>query len=189
MSHAAVFMDRDGVINEDRAYVHRVEDFAWIAGVKEALGILRGKGYLLVLVTNQAGIAYGYYALEDYLTLTGWMQQELARENLAFDGVYFCPHHPTKGQAPYLASCRCRKPGTGMLEEARRDLDISFADSYMVGDRMTDVETDRNAGCRQSFLVTTGKPLPDFQGATPDFVRRDLLAVATELPEAGLQHA
>ncbi len=182
MKRSAVFLDRDGVINEDRAFVHRIEDFVYIAGVREALKIIKSKGYLTVLVTNQAGIAYGYYTEEDYRILTDWMQKDLGSDSLEFDGVYFCPHHPTKGNAPYLQSCRCRKPETGMLLQASADLDIDFAGSYMVGDRMSDVETGRRAGCAGSYLVSTGKPLPDFDGGIPDFVKRDLLQVARELP-------
>ncbi len=182
MKKAAVFLDRDGVINEDHAFVHKIEDFVYIDGVKEALKIIKSKGYLSILVTNQAGIAYGYYTEEDYRILTDWMQNDLKTDSIEFDGIYFCPHHPEKGYPPYLMKCGCRKPETGMLIKAVEDFDIDLSSSFMVGDRMSDVETGVRAGCRGSFLVSTGKPLPHFTGNQPDFVRKNLLEVAMELP-------
>ncbi len=185
MGGRAVFLDRDGVINQERDYVHRKEDFVFLPGVPEALGRFHELGWLTVLVTNQAGIAYGYYSPEDFLVLSAWMQGELAPFNAAFDGIFFCPHHPEKGQGEYLCSCPSRKPGPGMLLTAARRLDIDLPSSVMIGDRMGDVEAGRRAGCRMSYLVSTGKPLPDFPEGAPDFLRSSLADIAGELPRAG----
>lgn len=180
--YSAIFLDRDGVINVDHGFVHQIEKFDFLPGVKDALRIMKVKGYLLILVTNQAGIAYGYYTEEDHLKLDSYMQEELRKEGLAFDATYFCPHHSTKGIGKYRVECECRKPKPGMLLNACREFNIDIKTSYMVGDRMTDIEAGRNAGCVDSFLVKTGKPLPNFGEDLPNFVKDDLLEVAKFIP-------
>ena len=149
----AVFLDRDGVINKDFGYVHRWEDFEFIPGSIEAMRKLQDSGYALVIVTNQSGLARGFYTQQQYHQLTETYVQYLAAQRVFLDGVYFCPHHP-KGAVPSLAKeCDCRKPAPGMFHKAARELDISLSDSLMIGDKSSDVEAARAAGVGHIFSV------------------------------------
>ena len=139
MAKIAVFLDRDGVINQDTGYVSCVDDFHFIDGTIEALQILKKKGYCLVVVTNQSGIARGYFTEEQFMSLTEWMDWSLADRDVDLDGIYFCPHHPTAGVGEYRQECNCRKPAPGMLLDAAKDLKIDLANSYMVGDKAGDL--------------------------------------------------
>ena len=118
----AAFLDRDGVINIDRAYVHKIEDFDWVPGALEAARALSDAGYLIVVVTNQSGIGRGYYGEADFARLTDWMKARFAEAGAPLAGVYFCPHHPEKANPPYRTDCLCRKPHPGMLLKAAADL-------------------------------------------------------------------
>lgn len=182
----AIFLDRDGVINVDTGYLHKIEEFKFIDLVKEALKLFKEKNYLLVLVTNQAGVAYGYYSENDVVTLNNWMQSELDKDGISFDGIYYCPHHPEKGIGKYLQKCNCRKPNIGMLERAHRDLKIDFSNSYMVGDRKSDVMTGKNANLKGSFLVKTGKPIDDDADSYCDGVYNNLLEIAKIVPKVDI---
>ncbi|MEP6505356.1 MAG: D-glycero-beta-D-manno-heptose 1,7-bisphosphate 7-phosphatase [Betaproteobacteria bacterium] len=142
----AVFMDRDGVLNHDRGYVSRPEDFEWLPGVMHALRALQRAGWRLVVVTNQSGIARGLYGPAEYDNLTGWMQADLARHGIALDGVYHCPHLPDAPLAAWRRQCDCRKPLPGMLRRAARDLDLDLPASVMVGDKPSDLLAGRAAG-------------------------------------------
>ncbi len=157
MAKIAVFLDRDGVINQDTGYVSCIDDFHFIDGAIEALQLLKKKGYSLVVVTNQSGIARGYYSEEQFMQLTEWMDWSLADRDVDLDGIYYCPHHPTAGEAPYRQECNCRKPAPGMLLDAARELDIDLAASYMVGDKAADMQAARAAGVGHKILVRTGK--------------------------------
>ncbi len=149
----AVFLDRDGVINLDRAYVSRWEDFEFVPGAVDAMRRLKAAGYALVVVTNQSGIARGYYSEAQYQALTAAMQQALADAGAAVDAVYHCPHHP-KGQLAELAiDCDCRKPAPGMILRAAKDLNLSLADSVLVGDKRSDIEAARAAGVGRAYIV------------------------------------
>ena len=113
----AVFFDRDGTLNVDIAYLHRPEDFIWIEGAKEAIKYVNDQGYLAILVTNQSGVARGYYPEADIKTVYDWMNKELAKIGAHLDALFYCPHHP-QGKIPaYTQSCKCRKPDTGMVDE------------------------------------------------------------------------
>ncbi len=151
----AVFLDRDGTINVEKDYLYRVEDFEFIPGVPQALKRLQKAGFLLVVVTNQSGVARGYYTLEDVDALHRHMCSELLHDGVTLDGIYVCPHHPTEGQAPYNIDCDCRKCKPGMLLRAADDLGAELGHSYMVGDKLADLDAGRTAGCR-SLLVRTG---------------------------------
>ena len=110
MATPAIFLDRDGVINVDTGYVYQIDDFQFIDGVIDALRELKQKGYLLVVVTNQSGIARGLFTEEQFMSLTEWMDWSLADRGVDLDGIYFCPHHPTEGSSQYCKPCNCRKP-------------------------------------------------------------------------------
>jgi len=150
----AVFLDRDGTINVEKDYLYRPEEFEFIPGAAEAIRRLNRAGFLVVVVTNQSGVARGYYTEHEVLQLHRHIEQLLFRADARIDAWYYCPHYPS-GQHPYNLDCDCRKPRTGMLEQAARDLGIDLSRSWMVGDKQVDVEAGVAAGCRP-LLVLTG---------------------------------
>lgn len=182
MAKIAVFLDRDGVINQDTGYVSCVDDFHFIDGTIEALQILKKKGYCLVVVTNQSGIARGYFTEEQFMSLTEWMDWSLADRDVDLDGIYFCPHHPTAGVGEYRQECNCRKPAPGMLLDAAKDLKIDLANSYMVGDKAGDPQAAKAAGVGHKVLVRTGKTVTEEAIALADEVQDSLLTFAKSAP-------
>jgi D-glycero-D-manno-heptose 1,7-bisphosphate phosphatase len=151
----AVFLDRDGTINVEKEYLHRAEEFVFISGALEAIRLLNESGFLVIVVTNQSGVGRGFYDEEAVHRLHRYMNGELARRGASVDAYYLCPHHPLHGIGDYRRECGCRKPLPGMLLEAARDFTIDLAVSYIVGDKLADVEAGRAAGCRP-LLVRTG---------------------------------
>jgi D-glycero-D-manno-heptose 1,7-bisphosphate phosphatase len=151
----AVFLDRDGTLIEERGYLDRLDDIALFAGAPAALTLLRDAGYALVLVTNQAGVARGFFDEAFVQAAHRRLADLLAAEGLTLDGYYYCPHHPEGVVAGYARVCQCRKPAPGMVEQAVRDLDIDVDRSFVVGDKWLDVELATNAGAR-GILVRTG---------------------------------
>ncbi len=151
----AAFLDRDGVINIDHAYVHTIEEFDWVSGVLEAARILSKAGYLLVVVTNQSGIGRGYYDETDFARLTDWMKARFAESGAPIAGVYFCPHHPETAKPAYRIDCNCRKPRPGMLLKAAEDLNIDLTASIMFGDKPGDMTAGRAAGCIERVQLGT----------------------------------
>lgn len=142
---AAVFFDRDGVINIDHGYVHTPENFHWIQGAIEAVKLANDLGYLAILITNQAGIARGYYEEAAFRSLMDWVEEELRRHGAHFDAVYFCPHHPTAGQGEYRIQCDCRKPAPGLILRAAREWSIELENSFFIGDKESDLAAARAA--------------------------------------------
>lgn len=155
----AVFLDRDGVINVDNGYVSQRDDFEFIDGVIDACKVLKEKGYLIVIITNQSGIARGYFSEEQFHTLTEWMDWSLADRGVDLDGLYYCPHHAEKGVGEYKIDCDCRKPKPGMLMNAIADLDIDPSQSILVGDKVSDIQAGLAAGIKTNYLVRTGKTI------------------------------
>lgn len=151
----AAFLDRDGVINVDRGYVFRREDFQFVAGVLEGARRLHELGFLLVVTTNQSGIGRGLYAEEDFHALTTWMRAEFSAAGAPLAGVYFCPHHPTEALGEYRRTCQCRKPAPGMLLAAAQELGIGLRSSAMFGDRVSDLEAACAAGVPIRVLLGT----------------------------------
>ena len=180
MSRKAAFIDRDGVLNEERAFVHRIEDFAFVPGAIEALRALQAAGYLLVIITNQSGIARGLYSEADYLELTARVREHLQAAGVRLDAVEYCPHLADAPVERYRVDCDCRKPKPGMLRRAIEALDINPAASFLVGDRLSDIEAGRCAGVGRCFLVRTGYPLPDEAVTRADGVYDDLLACVSD---------
>ena len=181
MGHRAVFLDRDGVINVDRHYLHRTEDFEFIAGVPQALHRLQRAGWKLVVVTNQSGIARGYYTEDDYQRLTRHMQALLAKGGVTLNAVLHCPHLPDGPVAAYRVACECRKPAAGMLLQAARQLNLDLPRSVMVGDKGSDLQAGRNAGVERCLLVRSGQGIDEGDIALADAVLDDLGACADEL--------
>ena len=149
----ALFLDRDGVINEEASYLWRREDVRFVPGIFSLCRTAQALGYKLVVVTNQAGIGRGMYTEDDFHSLMDWMRSEFVREGVAFDAIYFSPWHPELGIGHYRRDHEDRKPGTGMLRRAVTDLGISLADSILIGDRCTDVAAANSAALRQAFLI------------------------------------
>ena len=151
----AVFLDRDGTLIEERNYLDRVEAIAPFPDVASALARLARAGFALVLVTNQAGVARGYFDEDFVRRAHEHLAALLARDGIVLDGYYYCPHHPEGTLETYRRVCRCRKPGPGMVEDAARDLHLDVARSFVIGDKWIDVELAQNAGAR-GILVRTG---------------------------------
>lgn len=182
MANPAIFLDRDGVINVDIGYVYLVDDFKFIDGVIDALLQLKQKGYLLVVVTNQSGIARGMFTEEQFMSLTEWMDWSLADRGVDLDGIYFCPHHPSEGSDQYRKSCTCRKPGPDMILDAVKHLDIDLTRSYMVGDKPSDMKAAINAGVAHKILVETGKAITEEGRALAEAIYPSLVEFADGVP-------
>ena len=153
----AIFLDRDGVINTERGYTHRVEDFSILPDVAETLRIFMQRGYLLIVVTNQSGIAKELYRCEDVEAVHRHMTEELGREGIRFEEVYYCKHHPDTGK------CICRKPDSLFVEKALARFDIDPAKRYFIGDKERDVQAAAKAGV-EGILVESNSPLKNLLG-------------------------
>lgn len=143
----ALFLDRDGVINIEKNYLHRREDFEFIDGIFELCHHYQSQGYEIFVVTNQSGIVRAYYTQEQFLELSAWMKEEFAKQGISIKEVYYCPHHPE-----FSGECACRKPNPGMLLQAKKDFGIDLQHSILVGDKESDIEAALNAGLEESYL-------------------------------------
>ena len=180
MSNAkpAVFLDRDGVINKDNGYVSQRDDFAFIEGTIEACIELQKKGYLLIVITNQSGIARGLFTEEQFNTLTEWMDWSMSDRGVDLDGIYYCPHHSEEGQGEFKVDCECRKPKPGMLMNAIEDLNIDIEASILVGDKVSDLQAGIAAGIKTNYLVRSGKDITEQGETLATAVFDDLAAIA-----------
>ena len=158
MTVAAVFLDRDGVINVDSGYVGDWESFVFLPGAIEAMRSLHEAGYALVVVTNQSGIGRGFYTEEDFHVLTERMCKELSQHGVSIAGVYFCPHLPEATLPHYRKTCDCRKPRPGLIHRAAKELDIDLTRSAMVGDKDSDMQAALAAGIPCRYQVISGEP-------------------------------
>lgn len=175
------FLDRDGVINLDRAYVHKWDDFEFVPGAVDAMRRLREAGYVLVVVTNQSGLARGMYSEAEYQALTAAMCAALTQAGADVEAVYHCPHHP-KGQVAELAvECDCRKPAPGMILRAAQELGVSLADSFLVGDKPSDIEAARAAGVGRAYIVQSDNSESSGEHAQADASFKDLADCVTHL--------
>jgi D-glycero-D-manno-heptose 1,7-bisphosphate phosphatase len=141
-----LILDRDGVVNADSGYLHRIEACRFVDGIFELTEAFAARGFAIVIASNQSGIGRGYYTTADFERLMDWMKGEFAGHGTAIAAVYHCPDHPTEGVGSYRRDNSWRKPGPGMLLQAARDLDLDLARSWTVGDKMTDIEAGRAAG-------------------------------------------
>ena len=160
----AAFLDRDGVINMDRGYVSRAEDFEFVTGVFEGAAALQRLGFALVVITNQSGIGRGLYSESDFLALTRWMSDRFEQHSVHIDGVFYCPHHPTEAFGRYQCECDCRKPAPGMLLRAARELNLDLTRSAMFGDKVSDLQAAAAVGVPLRYLLGTdgsSRPTPD----------------------------
>jgi D-glycero-D-manno-heptose 1,7-bisphosphate phosphatase len=165
----AAFLDRDGVINVDAGYVHRVPDFRFILGALSACRDLYSAGYELFVVTNQAGIARGYYDEKAFHDLTEWMRSQFAEAGAPLAGVYYCPHHPEGRVARFTRDCNCRKPAPGLIAQAAAEHQIDLSRSFLVGDKASDLVAAERAGVPESYLVRPGVGGVDREGSSDCF--------------------
>lgn len=149
----ALFLDRDGVINVDHGYVHRPEEFDFMDGIFDVARTARDQGYLLVVVTNQAGIGRGHYSEMQFHQLTDWMCHRFCEEGAPIDRVYFSPYHPTAGLGEYRQDHVSRKPRPGMLLQAQRELALDLSASILIGDKQSDIQAGIAAGVRRNLLL------------------------------------
>jgi D,D-heptose 1,7-bisphosphate phosphatase len=153
--HLAVFLDRDGTINEEIGYMDRLEKLRLIPGAAEAIRLINASGMKTVVVTNQSGVARGIFTESFVAEIHARLGKMLRAEGASLDGIYVCPHHPTEGRGDYLRGCECRKPAPGLLLRAAAELHLDPARSYMVGDTLKDILAGARAGA-QGILVRTG---------------------------------
>lgn len=156
MNRPALFLDRDGVINVDHGYVHTPEAFEFVEGIFELVASANRNGYLVVVVTNQAGIGRGFYSELVFHALTKWMKARFAEHGGIIDAVYFCPYHPEHGMGEYHRESEFRKPAPGMLLQAQSELGIDLEQSIFIGDKPTDMAAGRAAGVGTLLQLTTG---------------------------------
>jgi D-glycero-D-manno-heptose 1,7-bisphosphate phosphatase len=161
---AALFLDRDGIVNTDRGYVHTEAGTEWIPGIFELVAGAWDAGRLPIVITNQAGIARGYYDEAQFLDYTRWVHGAFAARGAPLLATFFCPHHPVHGTGPYLRECDCRKPAPGMLLAACGMFDIAPERSTLLGDKASDVEAGVAAGLMETRLVAPGEALPRVSG-------------------------
>ena len=149
----ALFLDRDGVVNEDRGYVFRQEDFQFKDGIFTLCREAKSKGYLVIIITNQSGIARGYFGEEEYEKLNQWMLGRFSEQGISIDQVYYCPFHPEEGLGKYRVDSPDRKPGAGMFLKAQKAHDLDLSRSIAIGDRDGDAEAARRAGVGRVVLL------------------------------------
>ncbi|ADL06317.1 D-glycero-alpha-D-manno-heptose-1,7-bisphosphate 7-phosphatase [Lacrimispora saccharolytica] len=178
-----VFLDRDGTINEEVEYLHRPEDLVILPGVPEALSRLREQGFKLVVVTNQAGVARGYYGEGDVNALHEYLNSLLSKKGAFIDRFYYCPHHPVHGIGEYGRECHCRKPDIGMFEMAESCFPVDKSHSYMIGDKLLDTEAGRRYGVG-TVLVGTGYGKELYSGLTEEERRNFFDSYAPTMKEA-----
>jgi D-glycero-D-manno-heptose 1,7-bisphosphate phosphatase len=154
-NNRAVFLDRDGTINTELEYLHQAEHFAFIPEAPQAIRLLKEAGFFVIVVTNQSGVARGIYDEAAVHNLHRHMDAELARHGTGVDAYYFCPHHPEHGIGDYKKECECRKPLAGMLLQAAADFSLDLKSSFIIGDKLVDIEAGLKADCRP-LLVRTG---------------------------------
>ncbi|MFT6693094.1 MAG: D-glycero-D-manno-heptose 1,7-bisphosphate phosphatase [Colwellia sp.] len=151
----ALFLDRDGIINIDHGYVHKIEDFEFIDGIFELCRLAIAKGYQIFVITNQAGIARGYYDQATFEALSQWMVNAFAEQAITIAKVYYCPHHPIEGVNEFVMPCHCRKPEPGMIIQAQQEFSLTLAESVFIGDKVSDMQAASNAGIKFRILVNS----------------------------------
>jgi D-glycero-D-manno-heptose 1,7-bisphosphate phosphatase len=156
MGERAIFIDRDGTLNEEVGFITDPSQFRLFDFAAEAIRLINDAGWRAIVITNQSGIARGLFTEEFLLRLHTQMQSVLWQEGARLDAIYYCPHHPEAGDPPYLRDCVCRKPKPGLMERAARDFDLVLRECFVVGDRHRDVELGLAAGARSVMVMTGG---------------------------------
>jgi D-glycero-D-manno-heptose 1,7-bisphosphate phosphatase len=179
MKQPAVFIDRDGTLSEEVGYVNHPSRFRLFAYSSAAIKLLNDNGWLAIVVTNQAGVARGYFSEDIIHQIHDRLTRELQHDGASLDAIYYCAHHPSVGEPPYRMECDCRKPKAGLIRRASSDFEIDLAASWMIGDRYSDIELARNAGLNSAFVLSGyGRGEWEFQRTTwehqPDMVFENL---------------
>ncbi len=175
----AVFLDRDGTINEQMGYINHIDRFILLPGAAAAIALLNSTGIPVVVVTNQSGLARGYFPESLLDAVHEKMEKQLARQGAHVDKIYICPHHPEAKEEKFRKDCQCRKPKNGLFRAAAKDLEIDLQRSYVVGDRWSDLKAAAQCGAK-GILVLTGYGRGDYeytgpaQEIQPHFVAEDL---------------
>ena len=182
----AIFLDRDGTINEEMGYINHLDRFIVFPFVAESIRLFNNLDLRVIVVTNQSGVARGYFPEDLVIKIHDHLNSQLNQSGAHLDAIYYCPHHPTEGKGKYRKDCNCRKPKPGMVEKAFKDFDIDLSRSYMVGDRYKDMQFARNLKMKSAFVLTGyGKGEYEYQRNTwkffPDIIGDNLLSVATKI--------
>jgi D-glycero-D-manno-heptose 1,7-bisphosphate phosphatase len=178
----AAFLDRDGVINLDKGYVSKIADFEFAAGAVDAMLALQAAGYLIVIVTNQSGIARGFFLSEEFEVLMAYVEQSLDRSGVKISGVFHCPHLPGAPIPMWDVNCDCRKPMPGLILRAARDLGIDLKSSIIVGDKNSDVIAGRRAGVRKCYRISAAHQVDEDADGTYADLLHCVESLAAENP-------
>lgn len=170
----ALFLDRDGVINVDKNYIYKIEDFQFFPGIFDLLKFFQSKGFLLIVITNQAGIGRGYYSETDFHRLTAWMLRQFESRGIRITKVYYAPSHPDYGIGVYKREDQFRKPNPGMILYAKEEFDIDLGRSILIGDQESDIEAGVKAGVGLKVKLTSPN-LKERNATNADLVIFDLL--------------
>lgn len=154
----AIFLDRDGTINIEKEYLYKIAEFEYLPGAVKALDLFQKAGYLIIIITNQSGIARGYYTEEDYRILTSWMLEDLKKKGVEVSRVYYCPHHPSAKVEKYRMDCGCRKPKLGLYEQAVKDFELDLSACCAIGDKIRDCAVCNGSGCQGYLIGANEKP-------------------------------
>ncbi|MBW8308201.1 MAG: D-glycero-beta-D-manno-heptose 1,7-bisphosphate 7-phosphatase [Candidatus Paracaedibacteraceae bacterium] len=155
LQNKALILDRDGVINKDYGYVSTIEQFHFIDGIFDLCQAALAKGYIIIIITNQSGIARGYYTLEDFERLNEWMVAQFDKQSIPIRHVYFCPHHPDSLQPAFAKECECRKPKAGVFYQAAADYNLDLSQSIAIGDKERDMKAAQTAGVGTRILIAS----------------------------------
>jgi len=158
MRSKALFLDRDGVINQDLGYVNKIENFFFMDGIFSLAQKARARNFLIIVITNQAGIARGMYTEDDFFKLTSWMEDQFLKHEAQITKTYFCPHHPDASILHYKKKCSCRKPGSLLFSQAQKKYNIDMKASVMIGDKVSDLEAANEAGVGSKLLFSQYPP-------------------------------
>jgi D-glycero-D-manno-heptose 1,7-bisphosphate phosphatase len=179
----AVFLDKDGTLVDDVPYNVKPERVSYTAFAKEALRLLQNKGYLLIIVSNQSGIARGYFTEAELAILIDSIKSDMAAEDIDIPGFYYCPHYPDTQLPEFSRHCDCRKPAAGMIFQAAKDFNIDLGASWMIGDILNDMEAGKRAGCKTILLNVGNETEWEIDHyRVPDFYADNLLTAAEIIP-------
>jgi len=186
MKRRAAFIDRDGTLSEEVGYINHPSRFRVFPYAAAAIKLLNNHDWLAIVITNQAGVARGYFSEAMIQTVHDKLNQDLENGGAKLDAIYYCAHHPSVGDEPYRQDCDCRKPKPGLVNRAAQELDIDLANSWMIGDRYSDIEMARNAGVRSAFVLSgygrgEWEHQRDEWQQQPDLIAEDLLEAVSRI--------
>lgn len=184
--YPAVFIDRDGTINEEVGYLNNPDELVLYPFAAEAIKLLNDNGFLAIVVTNQAGVGRGCFTEDKVHLVNDKMHDELAKHGAKIDALYYCPHHPSSKEPKYAVDCNCRKPKTGMIDQALKDLPVDTSKMFMIGDKKSDIKLGINAGCRTYFVRTGyGAEQSAENPGLADTVTENLLTAVEDILKGG----